>query len=124
MAHDCAEEICEMSDDIEKEEEETVEEQPDPATEAMEDEDKDDDQGVQEDDPVEVAENVQDFEESSRGGQQNQLPEEPDPQRPSTSSRTFRVNSPSYQAVQHEFELFEREGTYLNAVKHILEFIR
>ena len=35
MAHDCAEEICEMSDDTEKEEEETVEEQPDPATKAM-----------------------------------------------------------------------------------------
>ena len=110
VAHDCAEEICEMGDDIEKEEEETVEEQPDPATEAMEDEDKDDDQGVQEDDPVEVAENVQDFEESSRGEQQNQQPEE-DIQRPSTSSRTFRVNSPSYQAVQHEFELFERDPT-------------
>ena len=112
MAHDCAEEICEMGDDIEKEEEETVEEQADPATEAMEeDEDKDDDQGVQEDDdPVEVAENVQDFEESSRGEQQNQQPEE-DIQRPSTSSRTFRVNSPSYQAVQHEFELFERDLT-------------
>ena len=111
MAHDCAEEICEMGDDIEKGEEETVEEQPDPAMEAMEDEDKDDDQGVQEDDPVEVAENVQDFEESSQNEQQNQPPEQPDPQRPSTSSRTFRVNSPSYQAVQHEFELFERDLT-------------
>ena len=56
-----------------------------------------------------MAENVQDYDESSRGEPQDeQQPEQPDPERPSTSSRTFRVNSPSYQAVQHEFELFER----------------
>ena len=69
-----------------------------------------DDQVVQEEEPVEVAENVQDFDEPLGGepqGEQRQPPE-PDPERPSTSSRTFRVNSPSYQAVQHEFEVFER----------------
>ena len=73
-----------------------------PLVEAEEDQAPKDeeDQVGQEEDPVEVAENVQDFDESSRGDAQDEerQPPEPDPERPSTSSRTFRVNSPSYQA--------------------------
>ena len=111
LAHDCAEEICEMIDDVEEEgggvndgekEAEPGEDQEDATAEDV------DDKEAQEDEPVEVAENVQDYDSSSQAEpQEQQQPPDRDQLRPSTS-RTFRVNSPSYQAVQHDFEEFER----------------
>jgi hypothetical protein len=116
IKHDCAEEICRMADNLgddddsqAKEEEEKEEEGGNVTSEVMEPPQiEDEDVEPEDDDFPEPAAPIAEEEDTSSSSARGESSAGASAAAADRPSRMFRVNSPSYQAVQHEFEQFER----------------